>query len=159
MRAQLLAEGEALCNAALIRKNRFPDPDELADVYRYLHRFRRLRKGVAELIAASTLRFDAAAGDWLLCCPGPVEADLYLEVATLPIWQEAGRPERPLLIVGADPEPADAPITAPCCAKFCATHGIDYACVPDTSHLLQLEEPERCFALVESFLAEHGLAR
>ncbi len=158
LRARLLAEAETLRNAALIRKNRFSDPDEIADVYRYLHRFRRLRRGVAELIAASTLRFDAAAGDWLLCCPGPVEADLYTEVATLPIWQLAGRPERPLLIVGADPEPADAPITAPCCAKFCKTHGIDYACVPDTSHLLQLEEPERCFALVESFLAEHGLA-
>ena len=159
LRARLLVEAEALRDAALIRKHRFPDLDELADVFRYLHRFRRLRAGVADLIAASTLRFDAASGEWLLCCPGPVEAELYMEVAALPIWQRAGPPSRPLMIVGSDPQPADAPMTAPGCAKFCATHGIDYACVPDTGHLLQLEEPERCFALMESFLARHGLAR
>ena len=36
--------------------------------------------------------------------------------------------------------------------------GIDYAFVTDTSHLLQLEEPERCFALFEGFLADSGIA-
>ena len=45
LRAPLLVEAEALRDAALIRKHRFPDPDELADVFRYLHRFRRLRRG------------------------------------------------------------------------------------------------------------------
>ena len=158
LRAGLTAEGNALRDAALIRKNRFPDPEELADVFRYLHRFRRLREGVPELIADSTLRFDAASGEWLLCCPGPVEAGLYIEVGKLPLWRKAGPPARPLLIVGADPEPGDAPQTAGCCKLFCETHGIDYACVPDTGHLLQLEEPERCFALVERFLADSGIA-
>ncbi len=52
----------------------------------------------------------------------------------------------------------DAPKTAPCCKLFCETFGIDYAFVPDTSHLLQLEEPERCFALFEGFLADSGIA-
>ncbi len=158
LRAGLLTEGEALRDATLIRKNRLPDPDELADVFRYLHRFRRLRKGVPELIARSTLRFDPGSGEWLLCCPGPVEANLYVEVGELPIWRKPGPPARPLMIVGADPEAADAPKTAPCCRLFCETFGIDYACVPDTSHLLQLEEPEQCFALFEDFLNGNGIA-
>ena len=58
----------------------------------------------------------------------------------------------------SDPEPEDAPKTAPCCKLFCETFGIDYAFVPDTSHLLQLEEPERCFGLFDSFLADSGIA-
>ena len=158
LRASLMNEGRMLRDAALIRQNRFADPDELVDVYRYLYRFRHLRKGVAELNARSTLRFDRESGEWLLCCPGPVEAALYTEVADLPIWRKPHPPERPLLIVGSDPEPEDAPKTAPCCKLFCETFGIDYASVLGTTHLLQLEEPERCFALFESFLAENRIA-
>ena len=158
LRAPLMAEGEALRDAALIRKNRIADPDELANVFRFLPRFRRLRKGVAELNARSTTRFDSARGDWLLCCPGPAEAGLYTEVAELPIWRKPVPSAHPLLIVGSDPEPEDAPKTAPCCKLFCETFGIDYAFVPDTSHLLQLEEPERCFGLFDGFLADSGVA-
>ncbi len=158
LRGPLMAEGAALRDAALIRENRFRDPEELADVFRYMHRFRRLRKGVAALNARSVLRFDPASGDWLLCCPGPVEAGLYTEVAALPIWRRPDPPARPLLVAASDPGPEDAPKTAPCCRLYCETFGVDYAFVPDTSHLLQLEEPERCFALFDCFLADNGIA-
>ncbi len=158
LRDPLMAEGRALRDAALIRQNRFRDPEDLADVYRYLHRFRRLREGVPELNARSVLRLDPADGEWELRCPGPVEAGLYTEVADLPIWRRPDPPDRPLLIVGADPAAEDASKTAPCCRLFCEAFGIDYAAVPGTSHLLQLEEPERCFALVDRFLARSGIS-
>ena len=157
LRAPLIDESAALSEAALIRKNRFADRDELADVFRYLHRFRRLRQGVAELNARASLRRDPAGGEWLLCCPGPVEAGVYLEVGALPIWRKAGPPARPLLIVGADPEPDDAPQTAHCNKAFCEIFGIGHAFVPDTGHLMQLEQPEACFSLFEDFLAENGI--
>lgn len=157
LRGPLMTAGEALRDAALIRQNRFPDIDGLADVFRHLHRFRRLRKGVAELNARSVLRFDPASREWVLCCPGPVEADLYVEVAELPIWRKPAPPVRPLMIVGSDPEAEDATKTAPCCKLFCETFGIDYAVVPDTSHLLQLEEPEQCYALLRGFLSDSGI--
>ena len=158
LRTSLMVDGESLRDAALIRQNRFTDPDELADVFRHLYRFRRLRKGVAELNARSVLRFDSASGEWLLRCPGPVEAGLYIEVADLPIWRQPVPAARPLLIVGSDPRPQDAPKTALCCKLYCETFGIGYAFVPDTSHLLQLEVPEQCFALFEGFLADNGIA-
>ncbi len=156
-RGPLMTAGELLRDAAQIRQNRFRNPEELAEVFRFMPRFRRLRKGVAELNARSVLRFDPASGEWLLCCPGPVEADLYVEVAGLPIWRKPAPPARPLLIVGADPEAEDATKSGPCCKLFCETFGIDYAVVPDTSHLLQLEEPERCFALFSRFLADNRI--
>ena len=93
----------------------------------------------------------------MLCCPGSLEAGLYTEVAELPIWRKPGPPARPLLIVGSDPDAEDAAKTAPCCKLFCRTFGIDYVFVPDTSHLLQLEEPEQCFALFDDFLADNGI--
>ena len=64
---------------------------------------------------------------------------------------------RPFLIVGSDLEAEGGSTTAPCCKLFAETFGIDYACVPDTSHLLQLEEPERCFALFDGYLADKGI--
>ncbi|MDE0029257.1 MAG: alpha/beta hydrolase [Deltaproteobacteria bacterium] len=157
LRGPRITAGEVQRDANLIRQNRFRNPEELAEVFRYLNQFRRLRKGVAELNARSVMRFDPACGDWLLCCPGPVEAGLYTDVTELPIWRKPGPPARPLLIVGSDPEPEDAAKTASCCKLFCETFGIDYAVVPDTSHLLQLEEPEQCFALFSRFLADNGI--
>lgn len=147
-----------LRNAALARQNRFRDPGELADVYSFLPRFRHLRKGVAELNARSVLRLDPASGEWLLCCPGPVEAGLYVQIAELPIWRQPELPARPLLIVSSDPAFEDASKSASCCKLFCETFDIDYAFVPGTSHLLQLEEPEQCFALFDRFLANNGIA-
>ena len=157
LRASLMTSAEALRDAALMRENRFSSPDGLADVFRHLHRFRRLRKGVAELNARSILRFDAASGEWLLCCPGSMEAGLYTEVSELPIWRQPAPPVHPLLIVGSDPAAEGGSPTAPCCKLFAETFGIDYACVPDTSHLLQLEEPERCFALFDGYFADKGI--
>ncbi len=154
-RGPLVSEGETLRAAALIRQNRFRDPEELAEVFRWLHRFRRLRPGVAELNARSVLHFDRDSGEWLLRCPGALEADLYTDVAELEIWRQPNPAGRPLLIVGSDPVPEDAPKTAPCCKLFCETFGIEYAFVPDTTHLLQLEEPEQCFALFDAFLADN----
>ena len=75
----------------------------------------------------------------------------------MPIWRKPSSPAHPLLIVGSDPGAEDAAKTAPCCKLFCETFCIDYAFVPDTSHLLQLEEPEQCFALFEGFLADNGI--
>lgn len=155
LRGTFMTAAETLRDAARARQNRFRDPGELADVFRYMNRFRRLRKGVAELNARSVLRFDPDRGDWRLCCPGEIEADLYIEAAELPIWRKPGPDARPLMIVGSDPEPKDAWKTAACCKLYCETFGIDYAFVPDTSHLLQLEEPERCFALFSGFLADN----
>ncbi len=154
LRGMFMTSAGMLRDAAPARQNRFRDPGELADVFRCMNRFRRLRKGVAELNARSVLRFDPARGDWELCCPGQIEADLYTEAAELPIWRKPGPHARPLMIVGSDPEPEDAWMTAACCKLYCETFGIDHAVVPDTSHLLQLEEPERCFALFSGFLAD-----
>ena len=154
----LMKEGRALRDASMIRKQRFADPDELAEIYRYLHPFRRFAKGVPDLAARTTLRRDPESGGWVLCCPGPVEAGVYVEVNALPLWDRAGPPARPLAIVGADPGQADAPLTARCNEAFCETFGIDFTFVPGTGHLMQLEEPERCFELFENFLAENGIA-
>ena len=76
------------------------------------------------LNARSTLRFDPPSGEWLLSCPGPVEAGLYVEVADLPIWRPPAPPARPLMIVGADPEAEDTSKSAPCCRLFCETFGV-----------------------------------
>ena len=154
---QLMSDGGALRDAALIRQNRFRHPEDLVEVYKYLHRFRRLREGVPELNARSVLHFDSQSEEWLLRCPGPVEAGLYTEVAELDIWRQPDPPDCPLLIIGADPTLKDASKTASCCKLFCETFGIDYAFVPDTSHLLQLEEPEQCFALFDRYLTDNSI--
>ena len=140
LRGLLLAEGEMLRDAARMRQSRFFDPTELTEVLRTLHRFRRMRREVAELYARSTLRYVPAAGAWELCCPGLVEDGLNTVVAMLSIWQEIDPSAQPMLVVGLDPKPAGAPKTARCCAEFCEHHGIECANVPGNTHLLQVEQ-------------------
>ncbi len=158
LREAIAAEGDALARSARVRQDRFADPDRLADAIRALPRFRRLAEGAAELIAHSTLRRDPDSGEWRLCCPAPVEAGIYTEVVALPLWQKAGPPVRPLLMVGADPGTRDAPSTARCGEAFCREHGIRHTFIPDTGHLMQFEEPGRCHAVLETFLADNGIA-
>lgn len=60
----------------------------------------------------------------------------------------------PTKVIGADP-------TLP--FAYLPTFGlreataVDYDFVPDASHFLQLEQPERCAAMVRDYLASHGI--
>ena len=61
----------------------------------------------------------------------------------------------PVKVIGADPTAAFSFLPS---VDLSTLNAVDYDFVPDTTHFLQLEAPQRCAAMTVGFLEEHGLA-
>jgi pimeloyl-ACP methyl ester carboxylesterase len=110
----------------------------------------------ADLLARHTLR-QLPDGRWTLCCPPAYEARVFRENKDESLFRRLREVPVPLMIVAGDP---DSPYAAPASATAKAAHdelGIDYACVPGTTHFLQIEEPQTCRDLLIDFLKRHSL--
>jgi pimeloyl-ACP methyl ester carboxylesterase len=108
-------------------------------------------------MARSVLRKSPDGDGYALVCAPENEAAIYAEALTLNLWPRASEFGGPVKLIGADPNLKGAPATA----ETNQALGIDYdyAFVPGTGHLLQIEKPEGCVRLVEDFIAKCGLRR
>ena len=141
-----------LATWALSRDHEFDHPDVLTRHLSSVRGMQRWAPGAHELMARSVLR--QHADQWRLSCPRELEASVYLSNGLAPIWQHldllTDRRER-LLILTADPESEDARYPPRSAQRMHARFGFEVHAVPETNHMLQLEQPERCAALVEAF--------
>jgi len=153
-----LAEEKKLADWATKRPHRFKHPDVLAQHFKKAKSLKRWVPGAAELVARSVLRQDASAGDWVLSCPGDLEARIYMANLELELWPAFRDFERPFRLVGCDPTLPDASTTGIQCKTLAAegNYGAGYVAVPETGHFLQIERPEACRRLLREFLPEHG---
>ena len=110
------------------------------------------------MVAEATLRFDGEAGDWVLACPRELEARVFDTNMDAGIWPRVGDIAMPIKLVGADPELEGATQPAASCRALAGEFGLAYDCIAETSHFLQIEQPERCARILEDFLAQHELA-
>ena len=60
----------------------------------------------------------------------------------------------PTKVIGADPTLPFAYLPT---FDLSEATAVDYDFVPDASHFLQLEQPERCAAMERDYLASHGI--
>jgi len=120
--------------------------------------FQRWVEGAHRLVAETTWRFDDEAGDWALACPRELEAKVFDTNMDASIWPRVGDIGMPIKLVGADPELDGATQPAASCRALAREFGLAYECVAETSHFLQIEQPERCARILEEFLAQHELA-
>jgi pimeloyl-ACP methyl ester carboxylesterase len=60
----------------------------------------------------------------------------------------------PVKLIGADPDTPYPAATGLSNRALAAEGGFDYAAIPGTSHLLQLEEPDACADAALDFLRE-----
>ena len=139
------------------RQARFDDPAELAQRFAAARMLKRWLPGAYALAARSVLHFDPAVNAWLLNCPGELEARIYAANTELNLWPRYDEFERPLMIIGADPEQDDAAPTAWCNRATTEAYGYRYRAIEDTGHFLQLERPEACVEVMTDFLADVGL--
>jgi pimeloyl-ACP methyl ester carboxylesterase len=151
-------EERKLAGWAAKRPDRFADPGELAQHFRRARGLRRWVPGAAELVARSVLRADPAHGGWTLCCPGALEAGVYMANLDLELWPAFSAFARPFKLIGCDPTLPDAQSTGIQCHTLAVEQGYGdaYVHVPDTAHFLQIERPEACRRLLLAFLAECG---
>ena len=139
------------------RRRHFADPRELAADYAGTRAGGGWVAGAHELMASSVLRRRAA--DWTLCCPPELEAQIYLDGITLGLWPRRQDFAMPVKIVAADPdEPRPVP-TALSNQALAREGSFDHVAIPNTGHLLQLQDPMACVEAAVDFLRGLGLAR
>ena len=149
----LKAVGPRLAALALKRKAHYETVEELAEIYRNSRSFERLRPGVADLLARTTLR-PMENGSYELCCPPDHEAHVLDQLYKWQISLDLDTLGIPVKVIGSDPMIPFSflPSVNP---KLVAK--VDYDFVPDATHMLQLEEPETCVVLMLDFLTKTSL--
>lgn len=134
------------------RQERFSSPDELAEQFLRSKSLSRWVPGAHELMARSILREDPQAGDWRLCCPPAGESQVYFTNASLDLCPRLGELRGPVKFITSDPDDPNARAPGLVNRALHAEFGHPYEAVPGTTHMVQLEKPAECAAIVSDFL-------
>lgn len=145
-----------LARWAASRPDRFPSPDDMADGFRN-SRSRRLWTDEAhERMAWAILKQDPERGDWTLRCPRECESRIYATNARLDLCPRLPEIRGPVKFICADYDLLDAWSPAHVNLQMHREHGLPYARIRETTHMLELEKPKECAAEVTAFLDECG---
>ena len=145
-----------MADTARQRQDRFGSRDELTAQLLGARVYELLQPGVPELIARTTLRpaGDGGAG-YELCCPREYEAHIYGQLYDSAVASDITNLSCPAKIIGADPTLRLSFLPSVDLTDIVA---LDYDFVPDTSHFLQLEQPQECVTRLLEFLQVRKLA-
>ena len=146
-----------LIDFALNRPFRFESLAEYAEQLAATPVPSRWVDGAVDLMAKALLTPDEETGQWMLACRREYEAAIYMEALTMDLWPRGDQFDGPTIIIGADPD-LKGPPTGRVNQILCEENGIPYAWVPETDHMLQIEDPEGCRRELIKFLDAHGLA-
>jgi pimeloyl-ACP methyl ester carboxylesterase len=144
-----------LADWALSRPDRFPDPSELARQYRETRAHATWVDGAHALMARAVLR--EHNGEWTLACPRELEASIYLQAMTLNLWPPARAYGGPVALIAADPDARGAPAPAFANRALAEEGNYTYEAIPNTGHLLQIQQPDACRAALLRFLHHHRI--
>ena len=152
-REKLRAMGQRMAEQALQRQSRFTRWEELAEAYQRSKAFERVRPGVADLLARTTLRPVADGSGFELSCPPAHEAQMLERMYDWAIATNLETVRSPVKVIGGDPL---APFSFRPTVEPDLIFKVGYDFIPETTHFLQLEEPEECATLMVEYLAALG---
>lgn len=140
-----------MAESAQRRRTTFESTTAYAERMRRSPAFERLQPGVVDLIARTTLRPAPDGSTFELRCPREYEAKIYEQGFQYASSVDINALTCPVKVIGSDPiEPH----------SFLPTVAMDeiielnYDFVPETTHFLQLEEPEECVATMLDFIEQ-----
>ena len=154
------ADMEALLQPPVARPRRrqrfFETREEFTEAISRSQVFARIPRKTLELFAQMTLR-PAANGGYELCCPPEHEAQIFefyfgWAMQATDVLQHVGCP---VIVIGSDPTSSHSYMPS---LDLRILNTLRYDFIPDTTHFLQLENPETCTALTLDFLEEQGVA-
>ena len=137
------------------RRSRFATVEEFVVSLRDNAAFGRMSHEALNIFARTTLRRAPDGPGYKLRCPPEYEAQIVEHLFSWTMTVDFREVRCPVKAIGADPTVAYSFLPS---TNLGVLVGLDYDFVPETSHFLQLEKPERCVALMVGFLEERGLA-
>ena len=137
------------------RSRRFESREQFTELLEFLPAFKQVVPGVRELMALATLQ-DAADGEgYELCCPPDYEAQIIDYTRIFSPLMDFDDLHCPTKVIGADPT---LPYSYLPTIDLSDILSVDYDFLPDTTHLMQLEQPQECVATMREFIEQDVLA-
>ena len=150
-------EFEAAANraAAMARRraDNIPTKIKMIEVLSVIPIYQRMVPGVYQLIADTTLRPNRSREGFTLRCPKEYEARIMEYACAFAVAVDLEAIECPIQVIGADPT---IPYSYLPSLDLSAIARVNYDFIPDSTHFLQLEEPEECLAMMREFLGTIG---
>lgn len=131
----------------------YRDPMQLARQFQ--RRFPRWRPEAYELMARATLRYSEQVQQWVLACPREYEAHIFRSNRETSTWRRLRDMPVPIKLICADPVDGGPPALIG--RALAEEASLEYEAIPETSHFLQIERPEECIQVMETFLAKFGV--
>ena len=135
------------------RTDRFSSREKLTEVLPFFPPFQRFVSGTFELLAESTLRESGDEG-YELRCPREYEAQIVDYAGVFGVAVDFETLKCPVKVIGADPT---VPFSYLPSLDMSDIMSVNYDFLPDATHFLQLEQPERCAGATLEFLESIGL--
>ncbi len=148
---------ENLAVRARRRTERYKTPSDFAKQLASNRGFTKWRPEAYGIFARATLREETATGEWILACPRELEARVFEENRDPSLWLKLAEVKAPIKLIGADPT-IEGGVPALISKAIAEEMPVEYEAIPDTTHFLQIEQPEKCIRAMETFLAKHGMA-
>lgn len=152
---RLMKTMQSMVNAARRRRASFESREFLADRLRKAPAFDRLRPGVVELIAQTTTRLADDNASYILRCLPEYEARIAEQGYHFASSVNVDALSCPVKVIGSDPVMPHSYMPTVAMNEILA---LDYDFLPDTTHFLQLEEPEACLLAMLSLKGRDGVA-
>ena len=150
----LVEMGEDMSATARRRRYRFESKEDFAQRITRSPVYRNLPSPIVDLMADTTLRHSPDRTAYELCCPREYEAQVYEYLFGWAMRVNLQRVSCPVKVVGADPT---APFTFMPSMDLSELVDLDYDYLPDSTHFLQLEEPEKCLDFTVDFMESREL--
>ena len=147
--------GQKMSRDARKRVQQFDSLDDFVKRLETKPAFRRLRPGIAHLLASTTLRPADGGTGYELRCPREYEAQVYEYTFGWAMEIDLERTHCQTKAIGSDPT---EPFSFMPSMDLSTLVDLDYDFLPETTHFLQLEDPQRCVDLTVEFLEERALA-
>ncbi len=149
------AAAERLAAMTRRRTPRFRTMEEFTDILPYIPTFQRAVPGVFDLVARTTLRECEDGQGYELRCPREYEAQIVDYAAPFAVLVDFAALRCPIKVIGADPT---LPFSYLPTLDLSHILTVDYDFLPETTHLLQLEQPEECVNLMRDFIDQAARA-
>ena len=131
------------------RNNRFRSLDDFVDLMSHVSYFSQVAPGVLDLMARTLLRREGEEEVYELRCPPDYEAQIIDYSSAYAVLVDFGDLVSPVKVIGADPL---VPYSYLPSLDMREIVSVDYDFLPDASHFLPLEQPEKCAEIVREYI-------
>ena len=138
-----------MAKSARRRTHHFKTKSAFTELFGIFPTYKAAVPGTVDLLADSTLRESPDGEGFELRCPREYEAQIIDYASVFGAFIDFAKVRCPVKVLGADPT---LPYSYLPSLNLSDISSVDYDFLPDATHMLQLEQPEECVAVMREFI-------